>query len=450
MNGNIIPNMSDLILDFFGNTAQLLSKSSGFTQRKSKLTGEQFASALVLSFINNPTSSLEDVCQLINKKRLKITKQGLHERFNANSVHFMEQLFKESSQRFKDKSVCLVELLKPFQSVNILDSSGFKLPASLKDEFKGNGGRSSKAGLKLQVILDYMNGIDSLWVTGATKNDQGFLEHLSSIKKGGLYLQDLGYFVLDSFKKIQSEGGYFISRFLKKTLVFTEDGKEFDLLLALKKADLRFERNVYIGKKSRFLVRMVAERAPKEVAEKRIREEIAYGKHKGYTPCDRFLELMNWSIFITNVPPEMLTLEQIHLVYKLRWQIEIFFKLCKSECAINQVSGKNRERVLCELYAKLIGVVLLLYLVLPVRWKAYQELSYRKAFKKLSNMAIDCYRALKSPYLMKKFLKELLEDFKHFAFKDRRKKTKKTTVQNLMDAVGQEKLIVDNDFSCLA
>jgi len=65
----------------------------------------------------------------------------------------------------------------------------------------------------------------------------------------------------------------------------------------------------------------------------------------------------------------------------------------------------------------------------------------------LSAVAIDWYRALKSPYLMKKFLKELLEDFKHFAFKDRRKRKKKTTVQNLMDIVGQEKLIVNCDFS---
>jgi hypothetical protein len=325
MCNDTISNMSDLILDFFGKTAKELSKSCGFTQRKSKLTGEHFASALVLSFINNPNSSLEDISQLIQKKKVKITKQGLHERFNANSVHFMEQLFKECTNRFKDKSITLIELLKPFQSVNILDSSGFKLPETLKKEFKGHGGSAPKAGLKLQVMLDYLNGIDNLWVTGATKNDQGFRDHLSCIKQGGLYLQDLGYFVLDSFKKIQSEGGYFLSRFLKKTLVFTEDGKELDLLLELKKADFRFERNVHIGQKDRLLVRMVAERVPKEVAEKRVRDEIAYGKRKGYTPCNRSLELMNWSIFITNIPPTMLTLEQIILVYKLRWQIEIFF-----------------------------------------------------------------------------------------------------------------------------
>lgn len=169
-----ISNMSELILDFFGKMAHKVSKSCGFTKRESKLTGEIFSSALVLSFINNPKSSLEDVCKLLKKKRIKITKQGLHERFNVTSVSFMEQLFKECSNKFKDKSANLIELLKPFQSVNILDS----------------------------------------------------------------------------FKKIQSEEGYFISRFFKKTLVFTGDGKEFDLLFALKKADLKFECDVYIEKKA--------------------------------------------------------------------------------------------------------------------------------------------------------------------------------------------------------
>jgi hypothetical protein len=446
MNTETIPNMSALILDFFGKTAKQLSKACGFTRRKSKLSGEQFASALVLSFINNPKSSLEDICQFLNHKKIKITRQGIHDRFNATSVFFMQQLFKECSVKFKNKSENLIELLKPFQSVNLLDSSGFKLPEALKNEFKGHGGSSPNAGLKLQVMLDYLNGIDDLWITEATKNDQGFRDHLSFIKKGGLYLQDLGYFVLDSFKKIQSEEAYFISRFLKKTLVFQEDGKELDLLLSLKRAGLKFEQNVYIGKKDRLLVRMVAERVPEAVAEKRVREEIAYGKRKGYTPSDRSLELMNWSIFVTNIPPTLLTLEQIILVYKLRWQIEIFFKLCKSEFAINHVSGKHRERILCELFAKLIGVVLLLYIATPVRWGTYQELSFRKAFKKLSNLSIDWYRALKSSYLMEKFLKKILDDFKHFAFKRGKKIKKKTTVQKLMDATGQEKLS-DYDFS---
>jgi hypothetical protein len=80
---------------------------------------------------------------------------------------------------------------------------------------------------------------------------------------------------------------------------------------------------------------------------------------------------------------------------------------------------------------------------MPVRWQEYQELSHRKAYRKLGNLISNFFRALKSPYLLRRFLKELLDDFRSFAFKDRRLRKKKTTVQKLMDAAGQEKLWIE-------
>lgn len=329
MRKETISNMSDVILDFFGKKIKKLSIQSGFKKRESKLTGSKFLSALVLSFINNPNASLEDICQLLSKGNVKITKQGLHERFNDSSVSLMELSFKESLGTFKEKSANMIKLFKPFTSVNILDSSGFSLPETLKNHFKGHGGSASQAGLKMQVLLNYMDGIRHVWLTGATKNDQSFKDHLSHIEKGGLYLQDLGYFVIENMKKIEAAGGYFISRFLKKTLVFTKEGEEINLLSKLKKSGSRYECEVNMGKDSRFPVRLVAERVPKEVAEKRVREEKAYGHRKGYTPCKRSLELMKWSIFVTNIPSTLITLEQIILAYKLRWQIEIFLNFAR-------------------------------------------------------------------------------------------------------------------------
>lgn len=348
MRNETISNMSGVILDFFGKKAKKLSIESGFTKRTSKLRGGKFLSALVSSFINKPDASLEDICQLLSKRKVTITKQGLHDRFNESSVSFMELSFRESLRTLKEKSANTLVLLKPFTSVNLLDSSGFCLPDNLKNYFKGHGGSASEAGLKLQVLLNYMDGISHLWVTGATKNDQGFQDHLSHIENGGLYLQDLGYFAIDNFKRIEAGGGYFISRFLKKTLVFTMEGKEINLLSALKKSGSTYERDVFIGKKSRYPVRMVAERVPKEVAEKRVREERENGRRKGYIPCKRSLELMKWSIFITNVPSSILTLEQIILVYKLRWQIEIFLNFVK----VKQELIKLREETAKEFYVR--------------------------------------------------------------------------------------------------
>jgi hypothetical protein len=329
MKNETISNMSELILDFFGEKVKKLSDQTGFKKRASKLTGAQFLSSLVLGFINKPDASLEDICQLLRQGGISITKQGLHERFNRRSVSFMERSFQESLLTFKDHSANTIALLKPFTSVNLLDSSGLSLPETLKHHFKGHGGSASKAGLKMQVLLNYMDGMSHVWLTDATQNDQGFKHHLSQIEKGGLYLQDLGYFVVENLRKIEEAGGYFISRFLKLTHVYTEAGEEIDLLSALKKAGPTYEQEVKIGADSRYPVRLVAERVPDEVAEKRRRAEKANARRKGYTPSARSLELMGWSIFVTNVPADLFTLAQIILVYQLRWQIEIFLNFAR-------------------------------------------------------------------------------------------------------------------------
>lgn len=74
------------------------------------------------------------------------------------------------------------------------------------------------------------------------------------------------------------------------------------------------------------------------------------------------LAWLEWSIFITNVPQEWLTLTQVALIYRLRWQIELLFKLWKSECQIDRIAGHLRARVLCEIYAKLIAAVIFQYI----------------------------------------------------------------------------------------
>ncbi len=76
----------------------------------------------------------------------------------------------------------------------------------------------------------------------------------------------------------------------------------------------------------------------------------------------------------------MLSIEQVALLYRVRWQIELVFKLWKSYCRLDHIQGLRRERVLFELYTKMIGIILTQFLVAPLRlphgaW-ANRELSF--------------------------------------------------------------------------
>lgn len=128
------------------------------------------------------------------------------------------------------------------------------------------------------------------------------------------------------------------------------------------------------------------------------------------------------------------------MVYSLRWQIELFFKLCKSEAGIDKISGKKPDRILCEIYAKLICIVTLLYLCFPMRWHENQELSFYKAYKELKLRAGDFFKALKSLYRLIEFIKTFFSDLKDFALKDKYRRKRRLAYQKLMDTTGQEVL----------
>ena len=82
-------------------------------------------------------------------------------------------------------------------------------------------------------------------------------------------------------------------------------------------------------------------------------------KSHGYKSSKGNQKLLNWSIFITNIPSEILNFSDVFRVYKLRWQIELLFKLYKSQVEIDKFKSKvNQSKVLCEFYAKLIAIII--------------------------------------------------------------------------------------------
>jgi hypothetical protein len=124
----------------------------------------------------------------------------------------------------------------------------------------------------------------------------------------------------------------------------------------------------------------------------------------------------------------MLTMRQVVLIYTLRWQIELLFKLWKSEGQLDRVAGKRRERVLCEVYAKLIGMVIFHYLTAPVRW-AERELSLVKALQIFRRYVDEMALALDNLPDLCNLLDKLTSRWQRFALKDKRRKRLSTCRQ---------------------
>ncbi|MEO8957204.1 MAG: transposase, partial [Ktedonobacteraceae bacterium] len=61
---------------------------------------------------------------------------------------------------------------------------------------------------------------------------------------------------------------------------------------------------------------------------------------------------------VTNVPASLMSLAQACVVMKIRWQIELLFKLWKQEALLDEWSSSKPWRILCEVYAKLLAMVI--------------------------------------------------------------------------------------------
>jgi hypothetical protein len=108
----------------------------------------------------------------------------------------------------------------------------------------------------------------------------------------------------------------------------------------------------------------VATRCPKIVADKR-KERLRKTAAKKQRQVSREqLILCEWTVLITNLPAKRMTLVEIWILYRVRWQIELVFKRWKSQGGLAESAGSCGWRWLCEFYAKLLGQVVQNWLTL--------------------------------------------------------------------------------------
>ena len=102
----------------------------------------------------------------------------------------------------------------PFNCLRLLDSTTFQLPDIFSSTYRGFGGSSHTAGIKIQLEYYLLNGQFLNIHTGAgSQNDKTYgSECLKSIQKEDLYIRDLGYFDLKDLHIIEKQGAFFVSR----------------------------------------------------------------------------------------------------------------------------------------------------------------------------------------------------------------------------------------------
>lgn len=281
------------------------------------------------------------------------SREALHQRLTTKAAaRFMTECVKLFlNQKLSFLQSLKLKLLRPFNRVRIVDSSGWDVNSALKRWFKGAGGIASKAGCKIQVSYELKKGeLEFYDLTKGTYPDGKYSKKLPDfIEKGDLLIADLGYYCFETFRKILEKSAYFLSRFKTGTKVW--DGKSNKLIdvekLIKDKSKNLHDINVFIGQddNNRVACRLVAFLLTQKMAKQRRKELKKKYKRKGLKPSKRQLNFCGWTIMLTNVPQKILPTEKIIDLYSARWQIELIFKQMKSVLQIHKSNTKNPKRL---------------------------------------------------------------------------------------------------------
>ena len=96
---------------------------------------------------------------------------------------------------------------------------------------------------------------------------------------------------------------------------------------------------------------------------------------------------------MTNLPPETFTPDDILCLQRLRWQIELLFKLWKSDLSLDEWRSQLPHQILSEVYAKLLLALIQHWLLLLGCWQ-HENRSLVKAAKVLRKHAFHILAAL--------------------------------------------------------
>jgi hypothetical protein len=391
------------IREFFTTTATEKAKKSGFSQRKSMIGGSVFVMSLVMTVYRYGAITLDKIAGVGREidPKCQVSEQGWGMRFGAGAVKLMKGMLVEALKITVPGGVKTVEVLKRFREVYLFDSSTVSFPKGMEKRYAGCGGSASKGAAKIFLVLGWLSGsYEQLQIEAGKKSDANMGKTMVEAgQPGALWIGDLGFFDIRFFQAVAKAGSWFLSRLKAgvKIRVTDEDQswKPLELGKWLKVMDQNlFEVAVRIGINPWIECRMVAVRMPKAIADDRRRKAKAHARSKGYTLSTEILARIGWGLYVTNVPQAILPTSVISTVYQIRWQVELVFKLWKSQAGLDVFTAVKPDRVECEFYAKLIALVLFNRLLSALPEEALPHLSPPKAWNRLREQSQDWMRRL--------------------------------------------------------
>ena len=342
-----------------------LAEEARLTKRTRKVRVHALFWTLVLGFGTGRERTIASLRRTYERATgCQLVPSAFYDRFTVALVRLLKTVAAMLIAQVAEPTRRLAGPLAAFRDVVLTDSTVIRLHDLLQRAFPACRTNHTKAALKMHAVFSAAGaGLRSIKITAERAHD-GPAFTVGKWVKDRLLLFDLGYFRFQLFSCIRRNGGYFIVR-LKKSA---------DPVVVALHRRWRGQSLPMLGcRVSQFIGRLQRQTIDAEVEVSVQRRSYRGVRHRDR---ERFRLVgvrdpvtKTYHLYLTNIPPDKLTPDDIAQIYAARWVIELFFRELKSRYRAEDMPSSKRHVVEALLYAVLITFVVSRSLLAALRHK---------------------------------------------------------------------------------
>jgi putative transposase len=330
-----------------------LAAEAGVGQRRRKVRVHALFWTLVLGFGAGRERTLAGLRRAYERAtRTTLVPSAFYDRFTPRLARFLRTVAVYLLGRVAEPARAARGPLAAFRDVVAADSTVIRLHDLLERAFKACRTNHTLAALKLHTVISVLGrGPRSVKITAERVHD-GPVLRVGKWVEGRLLLFDLAYFRFQLFSCIRRNGGFFIVR-LKKSA---------DPVVVALHRRWRGRAVPMLGRRVSEFVNQLQRQVVDAEVEVNVHRRVYAGVRRTDREHFRLVGVRDpvtgeYHLYLTNIPPEKLSAEDIAQTYAARWAIELFFRELKRRYHIDDMPSAKRHIVEALVWAALITLV---------------------------------------------------------------------------------------------
>ena len=316
------------------------AKETGLVKRERKVSPVAMFWVLVLSYGVQLQRTLAELKRDYEKQnKTTLSDSSWYDRFTPELVLFLKTCVLHGIEHLsKSANRTLSQKLDFINDVLIQDSTIIRVHESLAPELPAARSRTVAAGVKVGLLVSAVSdGPKKIGIYGERTHEVKTLK-IGSWVKDRVILLDLGFYKHHTFVRIAEHGGYFVSR-LK--------GNANPRIISSNKVHRGNSIDV-VGKRIKDVLPLLKRKDLDVMVEVEFKRRKYKGKQQKDTAKFRMVAVYNeeakkYHLYLTNIGPDLLEIEDVAKLYAARWEIELIFKELKGRYALDKVQTKNPQ-----------------------------------------------------------------------------------------------------------